>query len=228
MTFRRQLEIASQKNKYQDILDYKPVILKIIDDEETLKKLEDPNYDVLMSILRRRPMTVREITTAFNEEAEKSSSIDSKSQKTIYHYLKILEDLGLIISAGQRVIMGKTATEKLYMRTARMYERRYKYIDWLGEEGNEWASRFGTLFNSLFSIEKKSSAKCIQEFFAKWTKAKKAEIEKMASLAPDDVVEIITGCDLRELSEILGRVYIFGTFMNQPDLLEQLRVCLKG
>lgn len=170
-------------------------------------------------------MTVREITAAFNEEAKKSSSIDSKSEKTIYRYLKILEELGMIISAGQRVIMGKTATEKLYMRTARMYERRYKYIDWLGEEGNEWASRFCTLVSSIFSTEKKPSPKYIQEFFAKWTKVKRAELEKMATLAPDDVVEIITGCDLRDLSEIVARVYIFGTFMNQPELLKQLRNC---
>ncbi|MFW9903630.1 MAG: hypothetical protein ACFFFH_04815 [Candidatus Thorarchaeota archaeon] len=172
-------------------------------------------------------MTIREITAAFNEEAIKSSNIDSKSKKTIYRYLKILEEFGIIIAAGQRVIMGKTATEKLYMRTARMYERRYKYIDWLGEEGNEWASQFCTLVSSIFATEKKPSAKCIQEFFAKWTKAKKAELEKMATLAPDDVVEIITGCDLKDLSEIVARVYIFGTFMNQPDLLEQLRSCFK-
>jgi DNA-binding transcriptional ArsR family regulator len=178
-----------------------------------------------MFILRRGPMTVREISAAFNEEAKKSSSIDSKSEKTIYRYLKVLEELGMIIAAGQRVIMGKTATEKLYMRTARMYERRYKYIDWLGEEGNEWASRFSTLVSSIFSTEKKPSAKYIQEFFANWTKVKKAELEKMATLAPDDVVEIITGCDLRDLSEIVARVYIFGTFMNQPDLLKQLRSC---
>ena len=171
-------------------------------------------------------MTVREITAAFNEEAKKSSNIDSKSEKTIYRYLKVLEELGMIIAAGQRLIMGKTATEKLYMRTARMYERRYKYIDWLGQEGNEWASRFSTLVSSIFSTEKKQpSAKYIQEFFANWTKVKKTELEKMATLAPDDVVEIITGCDLRDLSEIVARVYIFGTFMNQPDLLKQLRSC---
>jgi DNA-binding transcriptional ArsR family regulator len=226
-SFRRYLKIDSQENRYQDILDYKPVILKVIDDEETLKKLEDPNYDALMYILRRGPMTVREITAAFNKEAKKSSNIDPKSEKTIYHYLKVLEELEIIITAGQRVTIGKTATEKLYMRTARMYERRYKYIDWLGEEGNEWASRFSTLISSMFSTEKRPSAKYIQEFFAKWTKANKAELEKMATLAPDDVVEIITGCDLRDLSEIVGRVYIFGTFLNRPDLLEQLRDCFK-
>ncbi|MFX0123348.1 MAG: hypothetical protein ACFFAE_06885 [Candidatus Hodarchaeota archaeon] len=172
-------------------------------------------------------MTIKEITATFNEKAKKSSNIDAKSKKTIYRYLKTLEELKIIVVAGQRVIIGKTATEKLYMRTARMFERRYKYIDWMGEEGNEWASRFGTLVRSMFSTEKKLSAKCIQEFFAKWAKAKNTEIKKMATMAPDDVVEIITGCDLRELSEIAGRVYIFGTLMNQPGLLEQLRSCFK-
>ncbi len=227
MDSRRKLIITSQANTYQDIVDFKPVILKIIEDEETLKKLEDPNYELIMSILRKRPMTVKGIATAFNEKAKKSSNIEPKSEKTIYRYLKDLEELGIIIAAGQRVTIGKTATEKLYMRTARMYERRYKYIDWTGEEGNEWAYRFGALIRNMLNTEKEPSPKCIQEFFKKWTTAKKGELEKMATMAPDDVVEIITGCDLRELSEIAGRVYIFGTLMNQPDLLEQLQRCFK-
>jgi DNA-binding transcriptional ArsR family regulator len=224
---RRKSEIITQQKKSKDIVDYKPVILKVIDDEETLKKLEDPNYDMIILLLRKGPMTVKDITAKFNEEAEKSGSIEPKSDKTIYRYLKVLEELGMIVAGGQRVVIGKTATEKLYMRTARMYERRYKYIDWMGEEGNEWAHRFGTLISYMLKTNKQLSAKCIQEFFEKWTNAKKSEIEKMATMAPDDVVEIITGCDLRELTEIVGRVYIFGTLMNQPELLEQLRDCFK-
>ncbi|MFX0013373.1 MAG: hypothetical protein ACFFB2_02095 [Promethearchaeota archaeon] len=219
--------LGNRKEKFQDVVNFTPVIAKIIDDEETLKKLEDSNFDVIISLLRKGPMTVKEITTAFNKEAKKSKTIESKSEKTIYRYLKALEEINIVVGAGQRVVIGKTATEKLYMRTARIFEKKYKYIDWMGKEGNEWAQRFGTLVCKMINSDKKPSAKCIQEFFAKWSVAKKAEMEKMATQAPGDVVDIITGCDLRELAEIIGRVYIFGTLMNQPDLLNQLHGCFQ-
>ncbi len=222
------IEMVSQQKKYQDIIDYKPTVLKVISDEETLKILSDNNYEKVMRILRKKPMTVQEITEAFNELAKTCSFTDQKSDKSIYRYLKVLEERGMVATAGQRVVMGKTATEKLYMRTARVFELRYKYIDWMGKEGNEWAERFGTLVSYMLDIDQVPSAKCIQEFFAKWNKARLIGTEKLASIVPDDEMETITTCDIRELTETFARVYIYSTLMNHPDLLEQLHNCFKG
>jgi len=216
-----------QKN-YQNIVDFKPVILKVLSDEKTRKLLENPNYEMIIPILRKGPMTVQEITQAFNKMAENSDSIEEKSDKSIYRYLNALEEIGVVATAGQRVVMGKTATEKLYMRTARVFELRYKYIDWMGKEGNEWAERFGTLVSYMLDIDQVPSAKCIQEFFAKWNKARLIGTEKLASIVPDDEMETITTCDIRELTETFARVYIYSTLMNHPDLLEQLHNCFKG
>lgn len=217
-----------QNKKYQDIIDYKPAILKVLSDEKTLKMLENPNYELIIPILRKGAMTVQEITNAFNNIAEKSDTLEVKSDKSIYRYLKALEKLGIVATAGQRVILGKTASEKLYMRTARVFELRFKYIDWMGEEGNEWAERFGTLVGLMLNIKQTPSLKCIQEFFAKWNSARSTATEKLASIVPDDEMEIITTCDLRELSEIFARVYIFSTLMNDPKLLQELRMCFKN
>ena len=217
----------STQKKYQDIIEYKPVILKVLSDEKTLKILENPNCGMMLPILRKGPMTVQEITKAFNKMADNSDSIERRSDKSIYRYLKDLEEVGVVATAGQRVIMGKTASEKLYMRTARVFELRYKYINWMGEEGNEWAERFGTLVSHMLEVDQVPSVKCIQEFFEKWNKARLSTIEKLASIVPDDEMETITTCDLRELTETFARVYIFSTLINQPDLLDQLRRCFK-
>ncbi|MHA2244220.1 MAG: hypothetical protein ACXADY_04585 [Candidatus Hodarchaeales archaeon] len=217
-----------QNKKYQDVIDYKPVILKVIKGEKSSKLLENPNYGIMLPILRKGPMTVQEITKAFNEIAKNSSSINKKSFKSIYRYLNALEEVGVVATAGQRVVMGKTATEKLFSRTARVFELRLKYIDWMGEEGNEWAERFGTLVGHMLDIKQVPSVKCIQEFFEKWNKARLIATEKLASIVPDDEMETITTCDLRELTETFARVYIFSTLLNQPDLLEQIRRCFEG
>lgn len=216
-----------QHKKYQDIIDFKPAILKVLSDDKTHKVLANPNHEVIIPILRKGPMTVQEITKAFNEISKKSDVIEEKSDKTIYRYLKTLEEVGVVVAAGQRVVMGKTATEKLYMRTARVFEIRFKYIDWMGEEGNEWAERFGTLVGYMLNIDQIPSVKCIQEFFAKWNKARFAATEKLASIVPEDEMEIITTSDLRELTETFARVYIFSTLIDQPELLEQLHQCFK-
>lgn len=216
-----------QQKGYQDIVDYKPIVLKVIEDEKTLKILTDPNYGVIISILRKKPMTVQEIKKSYDKEAKMCDTITEKSSKTIYRYLKVLEEAGMVVVAGQRVIIGKTASEKLYMRTAQIFEPRHRQIDWLGEEGKKWAQRFGTLVSCMLNTNQEPSVECIQEFFEKWSKAKSAALEKMASTAPDDAMEIITSGDLMELSGILGRVHIFGPLMNQPDLLEQIRHCFE-
>ena len=217
----------TQKKSYQDIVDYKPIVLKVIDDEKKLKIFADSNYGVIISILRKKPMTVQEIKKAYDKEAEMCDTITKKSAKTIYRYLKVLEEVEMVVVAGQRVIIGKTASEKLYMRTARIFVPRHQQIDWLGEEGKMWAQRFGTLVSRMLKTNQEPSVECIQEFFEKWTKAKYAAQEKMASTAPDDAMEIITSGDLMELGEILGRVHIFGPLMNQPDLLEQMSDCFE-
>lgn len=216
-----------QQKSFQDIVDYKPIMLKVIDDEKTLKILNNSNYGVIISILRKKPMTVQEIKKSYDREAKMCDTINQKSAKTIYRYLKVLEEAGMVVVAGQRVIIGKTASEKLYMRTAKIFEPRHKQIDWLGEDGKKWAQRFGTLVSRMLKTNQEPSVERLQEFFEKWRKAKSIALDKMASTAPDDAMEIIASGDLRELSQIIGRVYIFGPLMNQPDLLEQMRHCFE-
>ena len=79
----------------------------------------------------------------------------------------------------------------------------------------------------MLDIKQVPSVKCIQEFFEKWNKARLIATEKLASIVPDDEMETITTCDLRELTETFARVYIFSTLLNHPDLLEQIRHCFE-
>ncbi len=220
------IETVSQQKKYQDIIDYKSTVLKVISDEETLKILSDNNYEKVMRILRKKPMTVQEITEAFNELAKTCSFTDQKSDKSIYRYLKVLEERGMVATAGQRVVMGKTATEKLYTRTARIFQR--KDIDWMSEGGEQWVKRFILLMGYMIDTDgQESSIRCIQEFFKKQSEAKMVALENLAQSASDDIVKQIVEGEWEELLAFIDWVYIFGTLMNQPDLLEQLGDCLK-
>lgn len=219
-------ESSQLEKKYQDVVDFEPAVLEIISDEKKLKILKDTNYHVIISILCKGPMTVQEITKAFDEWASMSPRVATKTDKTIYRYLKFLEEAGMVAVAGQRVVIGKTATEKLYMRTARIFER--KEFEWMSERGAQWSRRFGTLISFIIdSSYQELSVECLQEFFEKWSNAKKLALETLAKTESEDILALISAGEWVDLIEFIDWVYIFGTLMNQPDLLEQLRSCLK-
>ncbi|MFX1517314.1 MAG: hypothetical protein ACFFC6_13505 [Promethearchaeota archaeon] len=218
-------EPISQEKNYKDVLDYTPAVLKVISDEKTLKALLDNNYEKILHTLRNKHMTVQEITTEFNKLAEKCIMTDPKSDKTVYRYLKTLEELELVAPAGQRVIIGKTATEKLYTRTARIFQQ--KEIDWMSERGEEWVKRFTLLMGYMIDNNgQKPSIRCIQEFFKKMSEAKIVALERLAQSASDDIVKQITEGEWEELVAFIDWVFLFGSLMNQPELLEELGVCL--
>ncbi|MHA1667560.1 MAG: hypothetical protein ACTSX6_12015 [Candidatus Heimdallarchaeaceae archaeon] len=123
------------KKESQDIINYEQETVKVIKDPELMKFFYNGHAPVLFA-LREGPLTVKEIEQAYNSyikiEVEKDSSLSreekekkivekQRSEKSIYRYLTELHEAGLVVKAGQRVVTGKTATETLYWRTARIF-----------------------------------------------------------------------------------------------------------
>jgi hypothetical protein len=213
----------SSQNKHRDIVDFEPVILKVIDDKKTLDLLSDLNYYGLISVLRDGVMTVQEITKAYNKTAVKMYKIKEKSDKTIYRYIKALSDSNIVVHAGQRINEEKGTSERLYMRSARVFER--KDIEWMSEKGDLWAEQFGHFVSYMLNGESKVNKKCIQSFFDHWTVAKSNTLEKLATSAPIEIMNIIDSKNWKDFAEFIDRVYLFGTLMNHPELLDDLRKC---
>ena len=125
---------------YRDIITFEQQPVLIIGNEEKIdykdaktgeKKsvlkaslLGDPLYSPILTALKKGPLTVRELEKAYEKLAN-----EPKSDKTLYRYLKFLEKAGLVAPAGQRVTVGKTATEALYARTAKLFYASFAYND---------------------------------------------------------------------------------------------------
>lgn len=218
-------ESFSQQNKIQDVVNYKPAFLKVISDEKTLKALIDPSYEKIITILRKKPKTVQEITADYNALAKMCHLTEPRTDKTIYRYLKALEELELVIPAGHRVVIGKTASENLYMCTARIFQR--KDIDWMSEKGNDWAFRFATILGYMLGISTQEvPTECVQKFLKNWSETKLKTLERFAETASDDILNLITEGEWEELIQFIDWVYIFGKLIEQPTLLEELHDCL--
>ncbi len=97
----------------EDYIIQEPEPLMIVEDKKQLKAYNDPKFAILLDLLRKGPMPIKEITFEYNKHVSKP-----KSEITIYNYIKSLQDVDLVIKAGQRLIRGSTAATQLYSRKA--------------------------------------------------------------------------------------------------------------
>lgn len=77
---------------------HRPLDVRVIDDAEALKALGDPlRLRMLHTVMRepRRSWTVKEIAAALDQPVTK-----------LYHHLKLLEQVGLIVDVESRVVSG--------------------------------------------------------------------------------------------------------------------------
>lgn len=220
-------EEPRKQPEHQDVLTYEPVLIKFLRDEEAVKMLKDANYYPIIKILRKGPMTVRELEKAYGKEAAKSESCKPKSEKTIYRYLKALEKADIVVPAGQRVVMGKTATETLFSRTARVFDFHGKEPAWWKSEKGEQSARWISILLGRFYNNRELSIECIQNFIIQFETAKEVEFKKLLATADEEILEHITAGEWYEMKETLYYIEHLNLLLGQPDLLERLRSCFK-
>ncbi|MFW9916037.1 MAG: hypothetical protein ACFFGZ_10560 [Candidatus Thorarchaeota archaeon] len=167
---------SSNGSKTHDILEYYPSLIKVID-SKTMRILSDPKYSPLTLALMKGPMTIKELEKAYNAIAE-----TPKSDKTLYRYLRTLTEAGLVANAGQRVIIGKRATEILYSRTARMFYT-------TEEEQCEWdEAEKKVIFQLLKEVlgEETPPKKDLERILTRFNRSRENTIAKIGELTESD------------------------------------------
>ncbi|MFW9929922.1 MAG: hypothetical protein ACFFD1_11065 [Candidatus Thorarchaeota archaeon] len=103
---------------FKDSIIKHPEFIKVFKDEDRIKILHDENYHSVIGFLRKGPMTIDNLYTAFKEKG------NEKSEKTIYRYLKQLKDSSIVELVGTRTSeneSGDIKVENLYGRTASIF-----------------------------------------------------------------------------------------------------------
>ncbi|MFX1577630.1 MAG: hypothetical protein ACFFCF_10725 [Promethearchaeota archaeon] len=213
--------------EHQDVITFKPERIKIVYDKKINEILFDPNHAPIIHSLRKGPMTVREIEEAYAAEANKNPEIEAKSDKTIYRYLKVLENAELVVPAGQRVVIGKTATETLFSRTADVFitgqsEQEY----WSCEAGKNLCANIATMLSKILG-DKKADKNCIMKFMNEFDAIGNKFIIGLVEEADDEMIDLITGIDWAYKDKILNFVSIFAIALKNPEIFEKLQACFK-
>ncbi len=212
---------------HQDVITFKPERIKIISDRKINEILYDPNHLPIIKALRKGPMTVREIETAYANEAEESQDVEAKSDKTIYRYLKVLEKADLVVPAGQRVVIGKTATETLFSRSAEIFITRQTEDDyWSCEAGQELANKMARMLSRLYD-DRKADEACIVKFMNKFDYEGNRYIVGLVEEADKELVDLISSIDWAYKDKVLNYVAMLAIILKNPQLLDELRACFK-
>ncbi|MFX0091364.1 MAG: hypothetical protein ACFFBD_06340 [Candidatus Hodarchaeota archaeon] len=131
-------ESWEQRNKFQDIITFKPDVIKILSMQEFRHYFGNERYKAITDILRAGPCTIKELTSQHysvllqNIKPKKSYTLQSSEnmitppkepykENTIYSFVKKLIEGGLVVKAGRRVIPEQTSTQVLYARTAKVF-----------------------------------------------------------------------------------------------------------
>ncbi|MFX0114620.1 MAG: hypothetical protein ACFFB3_08735 [Candidatus Hodarchaeota archaeon] len=202
------------RSKSHDVLEYYPSLIKVID-SKTMRILSDPKYSPLTLALMKGPMTIKELEKAYNAIAEAP-----KSDKTLYRYLKTLIEAELVVNAGQRVIIGKRATEILYSRTARMFFT-------TEEEQCEWdEAEKKVIFQLLKEVlgKERPPKKVFERVLSSFSRSREETMAKIGELTEsDELGKLIEDIEWHDTTCLINDVAVLAWVFSQPDQSIQMK-----
>ncbi|MFX0015872.1 MAG: hypothetical protein ACFE98_14890 [Candidatus Hermodarchaeota archaeon] len=211
------------ENQYKDAITYTQPIMKEITDEATIKLFEDTNLTSVIKFLRTHkvPMTVVDLENAFKNVGEK------KSDKTIYRYLKKLEDAGLVIQAGKRVFPSdekKLKTHTLYMRTAKVFHLAKPEEKEVCPEERKMIEAVGI----AMAIHKKTSLKsvnCLEKFLKKFKSRYNSYPKAIIPNAEDEISELLEDLDFEYSKSMIETISFLALLDDKTDWQQELNEC---
>lgn len=204
----------------RDFVEFQPKMIMVIEEEKIAKLVIDDLYFPILQVLRKGPMTVKEIEEEYNSIASQQ-----KSDKTIYRYLKTLQQANLVTAAGQRVVMGKTATETLFSRTAYAFYLRNEFQDfWYTAEGKLVTTALGNALETLIPGKKMNVDK-FQSFLGKFSGDRIDRLNDILEKADVSILQGISGLDWQRFTLFYNLASIFAVLLSEENLMTEFHTC---
>ncbi len=224
--------------EFRDFLDanFKKEVIRIIRDPKLIEYFEDENFSIILNLLRQKPMTVKELTKKYNEYVTEKGTKERlpqqriienlRTDKTMYRYIKSLTKSKLIAPAGQRMVIGKTQTEVLYDRTAKIFYVSQESLDWwLGEEGVRTVT---TVAGIVGLLQKKTnpSVECLTQLIHQLLQENEEVLFNLFTEKQDEVTKLIYAIEGRETDRAIYITSILLAILNSDEYKKELEKCL--
>ncbi|MHA1515398.1 MAG: hypothetical protein ACTSPF_07670 [Candidatus Heimdallarchaeaceae archaeon] len=181
----------------QDVITRPQIGFKVIRDQAVISKLYDKNLEPIIIVLREGPLTIKELVDEYNEIAE-----ESKSEMTIYRYVKELDKIDIVKEVGKRIKTGQSASETLYGRTAKIFwNLKDKEDYWKSEDSKQIVDTI----RDILQLYKENTTINSEDIGSLLNKIYKKSSEEMAAFFEknDDAIDkMISGLTFKEIDKI--------------------------
>jgi Fe2+ or Zn2+ uptake regulation protein len=208
--------------EYEDYIIDKPERFKLMPESVFSHAKE---HGIIMDALARGNLTVKEIHDLYSLPDGKHS----KTLKTIYRYMDILEQIGLVKLAGHRKTKGKRTLQKLYCRTAKVFfndDDAHKE-KWLKtDKGNRFIDMLTSLIWQLHGKEGDTDA--FREAVIAYFRASQAHINEIIdrTMTDDKFADTMDKYTLYEIRDALTYVSHIQAMLSSKETVEEMKKLL--
>ena len=222
-------------NSKQNVLTYEPPMVKVITEEDefedTIKDdktgkdkiikrkvvelINDKKLFPIINVLRSGPLTIKEIKKGYDELVGKP-----KKEMTIYRYVKQLEKGGLVVQAGRRVEMNKTATEILYSRTGKIFYNIDLSKDYWGTIKSKKVLEILKGMLAIYPKFKISSDENLRDLVTKLYALINTEVAKLLEESSEKIPDLFANKTYDEISKTINILQLF-VLLSNPEIYEE-------
>ncbi|MCE7742839.1 MAG: hypothetical protein GOP50_10330 [Candidatus Heimdallarchaeota archaeon] len=195
--------------------------------EELFKKASTFTEEEKKSLREKKTLSDSDVKLVIDRIKEYKLSKEQKSEKTIYRYVKDLTQAELIVAAGQRVVIGKTATETLYTRKAKIFILRQHSDDtWKCEECKSTLGKVGKMIALSLQI-KQPKVECLAKLMSTIDMYHEDEQIRLFEQYDDEIKEIIKDCSFKETNHLLATFRTIYMLLKADEFKDEMKECFE-
>lgn len=145
---------------YTDIMSYKPIHLTTINYEQGILINE---HSKIFNALRKKNLTVKDVHKLYYNG---KTGEYAKSERTVYRYIKRLEDAGIIKAGGKRITEGSRVMERVFCLFAHHYYYSEPSMEWWdSQEAITLSGNIAAFFKEIFPTKKLDHQKAVESIY---------------------------------------------------------------
>ena len=186
----------------QDVVTYQQKITHNITDKEVAQYFYDKDYGILLTFLRTGPKTIKEIEEEYTEKG------NEKSDKTIYRYIKTLEEAGLVVEGGKRIYTDEQHKNKslsIYVRTAKVFIDQTEEMQAKDEKKKKAKDTYQTykILLDYLDEDKTFTVECVEEILNRIYQEGQDRVSELIEKADDKLFELLKDHTFSDINDIM-------------------------